>query len=81
MQGLPLQHTGHVGSSYLLRDQTQTPCIDSHWDTREGPFSFYSFVDLLLAALSLHCCVLTFSRCSEPGLPLAVASLAAEHRL
>ena len=51
---------------------------------------FYLFVCLFLAALGLCCCAWAFSSCSEWGLLfvvellrllIAVASLAAEHRL
>ena len=50
---------------------------------------FIYFIYLFLAALGPHCCVPAFSSCSEPGLLfvvvrgllIAVASLAAEHRL
>ena len=49
----------------------------------------YLFIYLFLAALGLHCCARAFSSCSELGLLfvlvhrllIAVASLAAEHRL
>ena len=51
--------------------------------------SFYLFIYLFLAALSLRCCVRAFSSCGKRGLLfvavygllIAVASLVAEHRL
>ena len=49
----------------------------------------YLFIYLFMAALGLRCCARAFSSCSEQGilfvvvrgLPIAVASLVAEHRL
>ena len=40
--------------------------------------SFLKLIILFLVELGLHCCVQTFSTCSEQGLLITVASLAAE---
>ena len=50
---------------------------------------FFFLINLLLAALGLHCCMQAFSSCGERGLLfvavhgllIAVASLVAEHGL
>ena len=51
--------------------------------------NFLNFIYLFLAVLGLHCCARAFSSCGEQGLlfvavrglPIAVASLVAEHGL
>jgi len=68
--------------SDTIMDPIPTPSSFSNWKC------FLLKIYLLLAALGLHCCVQAFSSCSEQGLllivvrglPIAVASLVAEHR-
>lgn len=51
----------------------------------QGQFYLFLFIIvsiyLFVAALGLRCCVGLFSSCGRWGLPVAVAALAAEHRL
>ena len=61
----------------------------SFYSSESNMTVFFLFMYLFLAALGLPCCVRAFSSCGERGLLfvavrgllIAVASLAAEHRL